>query len=194
MNNVITGVSRINKSELNEVIATLSERTKSFRFVHDLEKFTIAAIELLLKDANINIPVGNDSIALYIGIDNAIEDIKNEFLENIIEDGILGASPLLFPFTSPNALAAQATIIFDLRGESLLFPIKGPIESVIEYADECISGNYINMAIAGGVTSPDEKSTDGLHNYHAEFFMLENPDSARIRNARIYGSVSEVIA
>ena len=93
MNNVITGKCRINADQLDEVMEMLSERTRSFRFVHDLEKFTVAAIELLLQDAGIQVPAGTEDIALYLGIDNAVEDIKNEFWENIVQDGILGASP-----------------------------------------------------------------------------------------------------
>lgn len=192
MKNVITGKSCFNISELDEVMVTLSERTRSFRFVHDLEKFTVAAIEFLLRDAGIPIPAGTEDIALYLGIDNAIEDIKNEFWGNIVKDGILGASPLLFPFTSPNALAAQATIVLDLRGESVVSPVKGSIDSIIEYADECMSENYISMAIAGGITSPDMQSDDGAPDYQADFFFIENPESARNRGARIYGSVQEV--
>ena len=194
MKNVITGISRINITELDEVMETLSERTRSFRFVHDLERLTIAAIEILLKDAGINYPVSDDSIALYLGIDNAIEDIKDEFFSNILKEGLLGSSPLLFPFTSPNALAAQATIVFDLRGESVVIPVRDSINSVIEYADECISGEYVNMAIAGGIIAEGERSPDGLHNYKASFFMIENHGSAESRIARIYRNVSEVTA
>jgi len=193
MKSVITGISRLKINELDEVTAAMSDRTGSFRYVHDLEKLTVAAIELLLRDAAIDYPVGKDTIGLYLGIDNAVEDIKNEFFENIVREGVLGASPLIFPFTSPNALAAQATILFDLRGESAVFPVRDSIETVIEYADECISGDLIQMAIAGGITVIDDQSTDGVHNYQAVFYFLENPDSAKDRGVRIYENVPEAV-
>lgn len=178
MRNVITGRSRLQKNRLDEVFETLSERTRTFRFVHDLERLTVAAIEILLKDAEINFPVADDSIALYLGIDNSIEDIKDEFFRNVLRDGLLGASPLLFPFTSPNALAAQATIVFDLRGESVVLPVGSSIDGVIAYADECIAAGHAHMAIAGGVVASGKKSEDGLHDYRASFVMLESPAAA----------------
>ena len=193
MKNIITGISRLSKSELDNANETLSDLTRSFRFVHDLERLTIVAIDRLLADAGIVVPVGRDDIGLYIGIDNAVEDIKNEYFENVIREGSLGASPLLFPFTSPNALAAQATIIFDIRGESMVFPIKNSFDHVIEYADECISGNHMKAAIAGGITIQGKRSSDGFNNYGAVLFVIENPDSAKDRGIRVYENVPEVV-
>lgn len=194
MRNVITGKSRLEKGKLDEVFETLSERTRTFRFVHDLERVTVSAVELLLRDAGIHFPVADDSIGLYLGIDNAIEDIKDEFFHNVLKDGLIGASPLLFPFTSPNALAAQATIAFDLRGESVVLPVSTSLNSAVEYADECIAAGHVHMAIAGGVISAGEKSEDGLHDYRADFIMIESPASAGKRGARVYDHVPEVTA
>ena len=116
MINIVTGASNINTNDLSKIVPDLSERTKTFRFVCELEKLTVAAVELVLGEAGVDFPVGKETIGIYIGIDDAIEEVKNEHLGNIIKEGLLGASPLLFPFTSPNALAAQATIA---RWESL---------------------------------------------------------------------------
>lgn len=186
MKTVITGISRLKMNELDDVTAGMSDGTGSFRFVHDLEKLTVAAIGMLLRDAGIDYPAGEDNIALFIGIDDAVECIKNEFFENVLREGVLGASPLLFPFTSPNALAARATILFDLRGESAVFAVRDSIDSVIEYADESISGQSVRMAIAGGITA-----VDGPDNCQAVFYFLENDDSARARGARIYKDLQE---
>jgi hypothetical protein len=184
MKNVITGVSSIRMNELNEIMPDLSERTQTFRYVCGLERLTVAAVELVLREAGITIPVGKDSVGIYIGIDDAIEDVKNEYLRNIIEEGLLGASPLLFPFTSPNALAAQATIVFDIRGESIVMPCKGSMKNIAEYADERVSEGYMKMAIAGSIFLPQEKSSGGRNNYEARFYMIESPESARGRGAR----------
>ena len=64
MRNVITGVSSICTHELNEIMSTLSEKTRTFRFVHDLEMLTVASIELLLRDAGVTIPVGKNNIGV----------------------------------------------------------------------------------------------------------------------------------
>ncbi len=191
MKNVITGASSIDKDEVAGIIATLSNKVKNFRFVNDLERLTIVAIDLLLKSSGIQVPVGKDNIGIYIGIDDVIEDIKDEFLGGVIKDGLLGASPIQFPFTSPNALAAQATIVFDIRGESVVMPIRDSILSVITYADECISGRYMDMAIAGGVVVKGEKTGNYSNDYKANFYMIENLESANARGATIYNSLPE---
>lgn len=192
MKNVITGVSIIRINELNEIVPDLSERTQTFRYVCGLERLTVVAVELVLREAGITIPVGKDTVGIYIGIDDAIEDVKNEYLRNIIEEGLLGASPLLFPFTSPNALAAQATIVFDIRGESIVMPCKGSMKNIAEYADERVSEGPMKMAITGSIFSPEETSTEDRNNYEARFYVIESPESARERGAQTYENETEL--
>jgi hypothetical protein len=183
MKNVITGASRIRVHELNEIVPGLSERTQTFRYVCDLEKLTVAAVELALKKAGVAIPAGNDTIGIYIGIDDAIEEIKNEFLRNILKEGLLGASPLLFPFTSPNALAAQASIIFDIRGESIVMPCRGSMKEIAYYADDRVFEGPMKMAVAGSISLPEERAAGDRHDYEARFLLIERFEGARERGA-----------
>jgi len=183
MKTVITGISKIDSGEMEDEISKLHGITGKIRYVHDLDKLMVAGIGLLLKDTKIEFPVRNDDISLYIGVDDSIEDIKDEFFKGILEEGILGASPLLFPFTSPNALTAQASIAFDIRGESIVMPIQDSFKDVIEYAVECISGNYSTMAITGGILSGKNRKEK---TYKGEFYFLESDKSALKRKARIY--------
>lgn len=186
MNPVITGKSKITSKDIKEAILKLNGQIRQIRFVHDLERLTVAGIGLLMDDAAIRLPVKSADISLYIGIDDSIEDIKDEYFNNILDEGILGASPLLFPFTSPNALTAQISIVFDIRGESIMMPIKYSYRDVIEYAIECITGEYTRMAIAGGILSEDKETAITENHYKAEFFFLENLESAVKRGAKIY--------
>jgi 3-oxoacyl-(acyl-carrier-protein) synthase len=187
---VITGLSKLSSCDLDKGISQIDEQIRQIRFVHDLEKLLVTSIGIVLYDAGLPFLVGNDDVSLYVGIDNSIEEIKNEYFNNILSEGILGASPLLFPFTSPNALTAQATIAFDIRGESITLPIKYSSKDVIEYAMDCIVGRYTKMAIAGGIridqtqTSCSEIVKDLV--YTAEFLFLEDMKSAMERGIKIY--------
>lgn len=192
MKNVITGVSRIRIHELDDIMPDLSERTQALRYVCELERLTVYAVELVLKEAGIKIPVEKDTIGIYIAIDDTIEDIKNEYLRNIIGEGLLGASPLLFPFTSPNALAAQATIVFDIRGESIVMPCRESMKNIAEYADDRVSQGCMEMAITGGIFSPEEKSAGSRKNYETRFYLIESTESARGRGVRTYEKETEL--
>ncbi|MEW6419135.1 MAG: beta-ketoacyl synthase N-terminal-like domain-containing protein [Nitrospirota bacterium] len=178
----VTGMVKINSKDMDSIISNLNEHIREMRFIHDLEKLAIVGVGLLLSDADIHFPVGSTDISLYIGIDNAIEGIKDEYFNSVITYGILGSSPLLFPFTSPNALTARISIAFDIRGESITIPVKYSCDDVIEYAIECITGRYSRMAIAGGIMS------SGLRNkgLRAEFSLLEDMKRAKERVACVY--------
>ncbi|GAB62996.1 MAG: hypothetical protein DWB56_07245 [Candidatus Jettenia sp.] len=195
MTPVITGLSKLVSCDLDKDISRMNEQIRHMRFVHDLEKLVVTAVGLVLYDAGMSFPVGNEDIGLYVEVDNAIEDIKSEYFNNILSEGILGASPLLFPFTSPNALTAQATIAFDIRGESITLPIQRSSKDVIEYAMDCIIGRYTKMAIAGGITT-DRSQTSCSETvkapvYTAEFFFLEDRKSAVARGVKVYHRVMD---
>lgn len=192
MKAVITGVSKVNSKNIEDVIYRLNLKFKQMRFVHDLEKLTIAGIGNLMDNAKIRFPVGNADISLYIGIDDdVIEDIRSEYFNSILEEGILGASPLLFPFTSPNALIAQASIAFDIRGESIVFPIADSYRNVIKYAVECINKRYTLTAIAGGIISENKKTDVTGPYYKVEFYFLEGIKSAMERGAKVFTGIYE---
>lgn len=172
MKTLITGRCRINSRDVEEILKKLEGRIKQIRFVNELEKLAVAAAGVTLDNAGVGFPIGNADAGLFIGIDDSIEDIKDSYFNNILNDGILGGSPLIFPFTSPNALAAQISIAFDIRGESITFPIKQSCENVLKYTAECIIGQYIRMAVAGGITADKSKTSSEKGRYNAEFFFL----------------------
>ncbi|OOP57161.1 MAG: hypothetical protein AYP45_05095 [Candidatus Brocadia carolinensis] len=171
MKPVITGVSKISSNNIESVTSGLHDSIRQMRFVNSMEQLTVIAVGILLNDAKIGIPIGNASVSLFVGIDDSIEDIKNEYFEGILNEGILGASPLLFPYTTPNSLAAQVSIAFDIRGENITIPIKHSYRDVIEYAIECITGKYTGTAIAGGIRVQDRSLSVGEGRYVAEFFF-----------------------
>ena len=181
---VITGICRLDSTHIEEALGNLSG-IKQMRLVHPLERLAIAAVGGALFDAGIDSPIGDAGAGMYIGIDDAIEDLKDEYFGGILTDGILGASPLLFPFTSANAIAAQISIAFDLRCESIMVPVNGSCSDVIEYATECIAGNYVRFSIAGCITMKDHNLPAEQGRYAAEFFIIERKCDAENRKAKI---------
>ncbi len=189
---VITGRCRLDSSGIEGALGRLEGRIKQMRLVHGLERLAVAASGNALLDAGLSLPCGVSTCGLYLGIDDAIEDIKDEYLRAVLADGMLGASPLLFPFTSPNALAAQVSIACDLRGEGIVIPINGSCHDVIKYATECIAGKHVQKAIAGAIKVGDRKLSTEEGRYIAEIFVIEGEDDAVRRGARIYHSSGAV--
>jgi 3-oxoacyl-(acyl-carrier-protein) synthase len=189
MNIVITGKSLLDSARAEEALVKLTGRIKQMRLVHVLEKLAVAAVGCALLDSGLEFQGGPSDIGIYIGIDDAIEDIKDEYFSGVRADGLLGASPLLFPFTSPNTLAAQVSIAFDLRGEGIVMPVNSLCPDVIKYSAECISGGYAKKAITGLITVKDRRLSTDNGRYTAEFFIIEKYDDAVRREARIYRSV-----
>ncbi len=182
MSVVITGISRFDSSQIEEVLGGFDYRLRQMRHTHALERFAIAAIGSALVDAGVVFPVGDSSIGMYIGIDDAIEDIKDEYFNGILIDGIPGASPRLFPYTSPNALTAQVSIAFDLRGESIMIPINYSCSEVLKYAANCVTGQYVNMAIAGCIKIKDYNVSANEGRYASKIFVFEEEENAMRRN------------
>ncbi|MCP3677380.1 MAG: hypothetical protein GY721_07270, partial [Deltaproteobacteria bacterium] len=92
--------------------------------------------------------------ALVVGVDGIIEGWQEAFFKRVVVDGPLGASPLEFPFTSPNALAARLSIRFGIRGESLTIT-SGPLSflKAIIYASELVRAGIAKVVLVGGVAS-----------------------------------------
>ncbi|MEK7699607.1 MAG: beta-ketoacyl synthase N-terminal-like domain-containing protein [Planctomycetota bacterium] len=191
MRPVITGISKISSSNIGRALMKLNDAIKQMRFINGLEQLAIISMGIILDNARISVPVGNANIGLFVGIDDSIEDLKDEYFNGILNDGILGASPLHFPFTTPNSLAAQVSIAFDIRGESITIPVKRSYRNVIEYAHECITERHTKMAIAGGILLNDKRLSIEEGRYMAEFFFLEDAGSAAERGVTVYNHTWE---
>lgn len=131
------------------------EAVKKVKTVIRAEELAISAAYLAMKSAGIDTKAPrHEGCGVVFGVDNAIDGVKYEFYNGVITDGALGASPLLFPYTSPNAIAAQITIAFGIRGEDVTFA-SGPLSflKAVGYAFELIAQRKIERAVAGGATN-----------------------------------------
>ncbi|MBI3398276.1 MAG: hypothetical protein HY026_03455 [Deltaproteobacteria bacterium] len=123
---------------------------KSVKTVIKAEDLALAATAMALKQAELD---SLENSAVIFGIDNAIDGCKEQFFKGLLQDGPIGASPLLFPYTSPNTITAQVTIAFGIKGENITIT-SGPLSflKAVDYALELLNSGLIQSAIIGGVS------------------------------------------
>jgi 3-oxoacyl-(acyl-carrier-protein) synthase len=90
-------------------------------------------------------------MAVVFGGDEAIDGLKEEYFRGVIAHGAIGASPLLFPYTSLNAITAQITIAFGIKGEDMTIAA-GPVSFLraLVYACELLKESVVDFALVGG--------------------------------------------
>ena len=125
------------------------ETPKPVKTVLRAEELTLAAVSEALKQIRrLELDTG-----IVFGIDNAIDKCKAEFFKGLLAEGPIGASPLLFPYTSHNAITAQATIAFGIKGEALTI-VSGASSflKAVGYGFELLHRGVMKSVIAGGVS------------------------------------------
>ncbi len=138
----ITGVNVIDDT------AELAEASQE-RTVFTEEALLIEAASLTIRQAARS---GLKPAALAVGVDGVVEGWQETFFKRVLVDGPLGASPLEFPFTSPNALAARLSIRFEIKGESLTVT-SGSLSflKALVHAAELVRGGIAEEVLVGGV-------------------------------------------
>lgn len=125
------------------------ETPKAVKTVIKAEELALAAVSAALKQIrNWELETG-----IVFGIDNAIDRCKEEFFKGLLAEGPIGASPLLFPYTSHNAITAQATIAFGIKGEDITITSgASSFLKAIEYGFELLHKDVMKSVIAGGIS------------------------------------------
>lgn len=182
---IVTGACRITSNGIEQRMAELMPRLRPIRPVTELEQTALVAAAGAFEAAGIPFPSGSAEIGIYVGIDDAVEDIKDDYFGAVAQEGLLGASPLLFPYTAPNAPAAQIAIALDIRGESITVALNDSPGDVLQYAAECIRGRHTGRAVAGLITLQDAAASAAAGRYRAEFFVLEEEGKAMTRGATL---------
>lgn len=201
---VITGIGRLSDFDsrfVHDEVNRLAGSITQVKLSHDIEKAAVLSASNALKDASISSPLGDSRCGIFAGIDEGIDSIKFEYYKRVLREGPVGASPLLFPFTSPNAVSAQMAIAFDIRGECIT--ISNNVLSsakALGYASECINMGKADIAVAGGAIVVDDglkevmtdigSGKDGGHLTNgAAFLVLESRGHAISRGTKIYGEI-----
>lgn len=115
------------------------------------EGLMLASIDSALAWAGIS-RADTERAGIIVGIDSVIDKVKESYFKGVAEDGPLGASPFLFPYTSPNVLAARATIRFGIKGPDITIA-SGPLSflKAVSYAYRLVSSGRISQVVAAGV-------------------------------------------
>lgn len=102
--------------------------------------------------------VGREALAgagLVVGHDVATAATNEAFFRRVVERGPRAAEPRKFPFTSPNACAGEAAIVFGLRGPSLgLGGEPGRPAGAVELARELVAGGLCPACVAVEASAP----------------------------------------
>lgn len=125
------------------------ETPKAVKTVIKAEELSLAAVSAALKQIrNLGLDTG-----IVFGVDNAIDRCKAEFFKGLLTEGPIGASPLFFPYTSHNAITAQATIAFGIKGEDITI-VSGASSflKAVGYGFELLHRGVMKSVIAGGVS------------------------------------------
>jgi hypothetical protein len=180
-------------------LAALSRDGMPVRLIHGIEELAVLAAHAALRGAGIPVPYRGDGLGVVLGVEEGIDGIKARYYRGVLADGPLGASPLTFPLTTPNAIAARISILFDLRGETLTIGggnVAGA--QALGLAARAVRGGHSAMTLAGGVTclereflegaSPASRSELGPPGGGACLFLLGPPGPAGFAaTARLLG-------
>jgi 3-oxoacyl-(acyl-carrier-protein) synthase len=148
---------------LPAALASLARSAQPVRLVHPIEEVAVLAAYEALTSAGVAMPVGGEDIGVALGVEEGIDGLKAEYYRGLLRDGPLGASPIVFPFTTPNTVAARISILLDLRGEN--FTLCGGSVSgaqAIGVALAAVREARSRAMLAGGATSVGREFLDAL--------------------------------
>ena len=145
-------------SRLRAALAALSAEGTPVRLLHGIEEMAVLAAHGALSSSGMPMPYRNDDLGVVLGVEEGIDGIKARYYQGILTDGPLGASPLTFPLTTPNTIAARISILFDLRGETLTVG-GGNIAGAhaLGLALQALRDGHSALMLAGGVTCVEQE-------------------------------------
>lgn len=152
---------------LRAVLAALSPGGPPVRVFHAIEEMAILAAHDALSRSGISMPYRGDDLGVALGVEEGIDGIKARYYQGVLQDGPVGASPLTFPLTTPNTIAARISILFDLRGET--FTVAGGSVSgaqAMGLAVQALREGRVAMALAGGVTCAEQEFLEAVSHMH----------------------------
>jgi 3-oxoacyl-(acyl-carrier-protein) synthase len=150
-------------------------------------RLTVVAARTALGEAALP---GGDGLGLVVGTELGDLRSTREFADGYLGAGPNGCSPLLFPNTVMNAMAAATSITVGARALSLT--LNAPTvagELAVAYAASAVAGGRVTAVLAGGVDELDGLAAEmlaglgdrGDRGEGATFLVLEAWEHARAR-------------
>jgi len=150
------------RQRLDSVLSASTPNGRPPRLVHRIEEIALLAARDALDQSDGFRIADRERIGIALGVDEGIDGIKADHFRSVIREGPTGASPLLFPLTAPNAVAARLSILLDIRGES--FTLCGESlagAQALGVAVSSVREGSCDAVLAGGVTSIGPDFRDG---------------------------------
>jgi hypothetical protein len=148
MGEVVVGIIGVNLSEGSSVPPSVADD----RTIFIEEALLIDSASRTIKEATLN-GFSIENSAVIVGVDTLVDDWKERFFKNVLADGPVGASPIEFPFTSPNALSARLSIRFGIKGEiSTITSGALSFLKALIYSAELVSSGISDGVLVGGVS------------------------------------------
>jgi len=169
----LNGAVLVNEDNFNEgLLSKLAGRT-----VFQEERFLLAAVAETLGMSGYKSTAAekNARLGIVLGVDTVVDSWKAGFFGEVIKDGPIGASPLAFPYTSPNALAARATIAFNIKGDDITIS-SGALSflKAVSYGALLVESGVLDGVVVGGIAEGVAftalLSTEPCGNYITEIF------------------------
>ncbi len=196
--------SAVRRSSRLGVVAAEVDLALPGRFVGESEarrltricQLAVAAGRVALEDAGLG--AGAD-LSLVLGTEFGDLHSTMAFADGYLASGPSGLSALLFPNTVINAMAAATAIAVTAHGPSLTLNARTVAgELAVIRAAGMIAGGRVSAVLAGGVDEINPRVSEVLADLGADaevrgegatFVVLESPEAARSRGARVRGEI-----
>ena len=136
----------------------------NLRRMDRIGKMMVSAVRLALDDSGLELGKEDPNrMGLSIGTGLGSSDTVDQFFRSLLKDGPVGAAPLLFQTSVPNAVSSHCSIEYGIKGINITFSHKETsTEMAMAYAYHLLKAEKMDMILAGG---GDELSEPLYHVY-----------------------------
>lgn len=126
-------------------------RASVWRRLDRSSRMAVSAVRQALLDAGLGATDGPSSGIVFGTMTAGVTSLR-DFLSATLEEGPVGASPMLFPFTVPNSPASQCSILLGLDGPNLtVSEMEASGLAAIATAAGLVADGACDLMVAGGV-------------------------------------------
>jgi 3-oxoacyl-[acyl-carrier-protein] synthase II len=225
-----SGITPISGFDVNKISSKLGGQLPDIDFKEYLKpanlrrmdrigKIVVSAVKMALDDSGLELERENpDQVGIMVGTGLGSSKSVDLYYRGLIEEGPVGATPLLFQTAVPNSICSHSSLEFGIRGINTTFSHKeASVESAIVFAFHLLKRGDAHVIFVGGgdeISEPlyhvystlgslsPQKSPfpEGIRPFDAHrngfvlgegsgIIVMEEFEHARRRGARIYGEV-----